>query len=77
MKLTREIIERGVKSKGFRWFESGDYNLNIVGVRNSDTGREVTNIIDDKITLSLCVADHGSFTVTIVLLTPGSIGWRI
>ena len=37
MKLTREIIEQGVKGKGFKWFESGDYNLNIVGVRNSNT----------------------------------------
>ena len=52
MKLTKEIIEEGVKSKGYRWFEKGDYNLNIVGVRNSNTGTEVTNKFDDKITLS-------------------------
>ena len=52
MKLTREIIERTIKSKGYKWFETGDYNLNIVGVRNSDTGVEVTNKFDDKITLS-------------------------
>ena len=50
MKLTKEIIEEGVRSKGYRWFEKGDYNLNIVGVRNSNTGTEVTNKFDDKIT---------------------------
>ena len=49
--LSKEIIEKTVKSKGFAWFETGDYNLNIVGVRNSETGTEVTNKFDDKITL--------------------------
>ena len=52
MKLTKDIIEKAVKCKGYKWFEKGDYNLNIVGVRNSDTGTEVTNKFDDKITLS-------------------------
>ena len=52
MKLTKEIIEQGVKAKGYKWFETGDYNINIVGVRNSNTGVEVTNKFDDKITLS-------------------------
>ena len=23
-----------IKSKDYKWFENGDYNLNIVGVRN-------------------------------------------
>jgi hypothetical protein len=31
-----------------QWFEKGDYNLNIVGVRNSSTGSKVTNKFDDK-----------------------------
>ena len=51
MKLTKDIIEEAVKAKGYKWFEKGNYNLNIVGVRNSDTGTEVTNKFDDKITL--------------------------
>lgn len=49
---TREQIETAVKSKGYRWFESGDYNLNIVGVRNSNTNEEVTNKFDDCMTVS-------------------------
>ena len=49
---TREQIETAVKSKGYRWFEKGDYNVNIVGVRNSETGTRVTNKFDDCLTIS-------------------------
>ena len=52
MKLTKDIIENAVKEKGYKWFEKGNYNLNIVGVRNSTTASVVTNRFDDKITLS-------------------------
>jgi flagellar hook-associated protein FlgK len=61
MKLTKEIIEQGVKFKGYKWFETGDYNINIVGVRNSNTGTEVTNKFDDKITLSFKCDDQWEF----------------
>ena len=49
---TREQIKTAVKAKGYKWFENGDYNLNIVGVRNAETLNEVTNKFDDHITLS-------------------------
>ncbi len=50
---TREQIEKAVKGKGYAWFEgTKDYDLNIVGVRNSATGNKVTNLFDDKITVS-------------------------
>ena len=61
MNLSKDIIEKTVKSKGFAWFENGDYNLNIVGVRNSETGTEVTNKFDDKITLSFMCDGHWEF----------------
>jgi len=51
-KPTRQQIETAVKDKGYKWFENGDYNLNIVGIRNSETLNEVTNKFDDYITLS-------------------------
>jgi hypothetical protein len=51
-KPTRQQIETAVKAKGYRWFENGDYNLNIVGVRNGETGTEITNKFDDFLTLS-------------------------
>mgnify|MGYP003648218004 FL=1 len=51
-KPTRQQIETAVKDKSYKWFENGDYNLNIVGVRNAETLNEVTNKFDDYITLS-------------------------
>jgi len=51
-KPTRQQIETAVKAKGYKWFENGNYNLNIVGVRNAETLNEVTNKFDDYITLS-------------------------
>ena len=55
MVYTREQIKDTIESKGYKWFESGDYNLNIVGVRNSNTGGVVTNKFDDKITVSYSI----------------------
>ena len=53
MKYTREQIETAVKAKGYAWFEGAkDYDVNIVGVRNSATGQVVTNAFDDAITVS-------------------------
>ena len=39
-------------AKGFAYFDNGDYNLNIVGVRNSVTGKVITNWFDDLLTVS-------------------------
>jgi hypothetical protein len=61
MQLSREKIEKTLKQKGYRWFEKGDYNLNIVGIRNSDTKDKVTNRFDDKITLSYKVDGKWQF----------------
>ena len=53
MKVTREQVEQTIKQMtNYKWFEKGDYNLNIVGIRNSNTKNKVTNRFDDKITLS-------------------------
>lgn len=49
---TRKEIQAVVESKGYRWFTNKDYNLNIVGVRNSSTNNKVTNKFDDKLTVS-------------------------
>jgi peptidoglycan hydrolase-like protein with peptidoglycan-binding domain len=50
-KYSYELIEKAVKAKGYQWFDE-NMAVNIVGVRNSDTGQKVTNVFDDKITLS-------------------------
>ena len=80
---TREQIEEAVKSKGYRWFENGDYNVNIVGIRNSETGNEVTNKFDDHITVSFkcdgewefycyeCTTDPGTHWVENIMRKEG------
>ena len=55
MSYTREQIEAAVKAKGYVWFSDNSnksYDVNIVGVRNSSTGKKVTNVFDDVITIS-------------------------
>jgi len=53
MSYTREQIEAAVKEKGYAWFEGAkDFDVNIVGVRNSATGQTVTNAFDDQLTVS-------------------------
>ena len=52
---TREQIETAVKELGYKWFEDHNdkgYDVNIVGVRNSNTKNKVTNAFDDCITVS-------------------------
>lgn len=52
MKYTRQQIEKAVKSKKYKWFDSKDLELNIVGIRNSSSGAIVTNLFDDLITVT-------------------------
>jgi len=49
---TREQIKEALKAKGYKFFEEGDYNVNIVGIRNSETEGKVTNRFDDLMTVS-------------------------
>jgi hypothetical protein len=68
---TRQQIETAVKTKGYKWFENGDYNLNIVGVRNGETGTEVTNKFDDFLTLSYKVDGEWQFHCFDATTDPG------
>ena len=58
MKFSREQIKEAVVRKGYRYFESGDYNVNIIGVRNSDTKNIVTNRFDDTMTVAYKINDE-------------------
>ena len=61
MTYKREQIENAVKGKGYVWFEGAkDYDLNIVGIRNSSTGNKVTNVFDDIMTLRSDVIRNSS-----------------
>jgi len=58
---TLDQIKSTVIAKGYKWFENGDFNLNLVGIRNSDTGDTVTNKFDD--TFFIAYRDAGSWKV--------------
>jgi hypothetical protein len=69
---TRQQIESTLKSKGYKWFENGDYNLNIVGVRNSETLNKVTNKFDDHITVSYKIEGEWQFHCFNCTTDPGT-----
>ena len=49
-KFTREQIEEALNCNGYKYFTSDKgYDVNIVGIRNSDTYGEVTNKFDDTL----------------------------
>ena len=75
MSYTREQIEKAVKAKGYAWFEGAkDYDVNIVGVRNSATGNKVTNVFDDHLTVSYKVGGEWKFHVWSATTDPGKKG---
>jgi hypothetical protein len=48
-------VRNAVLAKGHKWFEDNankGFDVNIVGIRNSSTGKKVTNLFDDVITIS-------------------------
>ena len=72
---TREQIETSVKAKGYKWFEdinNKGYDVNIVGVRNSETKGKVTNAFDDCITISYKVEGKWQFHCFPCTTDPGS-----
>ena len=69
---TREQIENAMAEKGYRYFKSGDLNLNIIGVRNSETKNRVTNAFDDCITLSYKLDSEWKFHCFKCTTDPGT-----
>lgn len=49
--MTKEQLEKATKAKGYVWFETGDYNFNLISVRTTDSDA-VTNKFDDRMTLT-------------------------
>jgi hypothetical protein len=75
MSYTRDQIEKAVKSKGYVWFEGNeDYDVNIVGVRNSKTGQAVTNVFDDHLTVSYKIGREWKFHIWPATTDPGKKG---
>jgi len=72
MNYTKEQIEKAVKSKGYVWFEGAkDFDVNIVGVRNSSTGDKVTNLFDDTMTVSYKENGEWKFNQWKITTDPG------
>ena len=69
---TREQIENTMAIKGYKYFTSGDLNLNIVGVRSSETAGRVTNAFDDCMTLSYKVDGEWKFHCFKCTTDPGT-----
>lgn len=68
---TREQIEKAMNEKGHKYFTGGDYDVNIIGVRNAATGDEITNKFDDCITLSYKVDGEWKFNCWKCTTDPG------
>ena len=51
-KYTREQIKDTVGGLGYKYFTNDDYDVNIIGIRNSATEGKVTNKFDDLMTIS-------------------------
>jgi hypothetical protein len=72
---SKEQIEKAVKSQGYVWFDGAkDYDVNIVGVRNATPGQKVTNLFDDKITLSYKVGGEWFYHEWDATTEPGKKG---
>lgn len=69
---TLEGVKEAVLSKGYKWFENGDYNLNLVGIRNSETENLVTNKFDDCVTVSYKVDGEWNFHCFKATTDPGT-----
>ena len=75
MSFTREQVEAAVKAKGYAWFDDADnkgFDVNIVGIRNSSTGKTVTNVFDDWMTLSYKEGGVWKFHSWAITTDPGT-----
>lgn len=62
MAITKESVEAAVRAKGYQWQDDAankGFHLNIVGIRNQATGRTVTNVFDDWMTV--CYKEGGAW----------------
>ena len=84
MRYNNRIIENTLKSKDYKWFTGINHDVNIVGIRNSDTVQHVTNKFDDLMTISYrdecgewnywefeCTTDPGKYWVENIMNKSG------
>lgn len=72
---TREQVESAMRQKGYVYFTGDkDYNLNIIGIRNSSTGQQVTNLFDDLMTVSYKLGGNWIYKEWPITTDPGTRG---
>jgi hypothetical protein len=69
--FTREQIQKAVEAKGYKYFENGEYNVNIIGIRNNLPGKKVTNLFDDWLSISFKVNGVWQFYIWGATTDPG------
>ena len=72
---TREQITKAVEDKGYKYFHDTNnkgYDVNIIGIRNSETAGKVTNAFDDHITISYKVDGEWQFYCFPCTTDPGT-----
>ena len=72
--FTREQIEKAVKAKGYKYFENGEFNVNVIGIRNTAPGKKVTNLFDDWISISYKEGGVWKFFIWAATTDPGTKG---
>jgi len=79
MGFTREQVETAVKAKGYAWFDDAankGFDVNIVGIRNAGAGQVVTNVFDDRLTISYKEDGVWKFHSWAATTDPGKKGVR-
>jgi hypothetical protein len=72
---SKEQVENVMRQKGYVYFTSDeDYDVNIIGIRNSDTGTNVTNLFDDLLTISYKLKGNWIYREWIITTDPGRKG---
>ena len=75
MKYTREQIEATMSSKGYKYFtdtNNKNYDVNIIGIRNSSTKGRVTNAFDDTLTIAYKIDGEWQYHEFDCTTDPGS-----
>lgn len=70
MRYTLKQITEAMRKKGYSFFEKGNYNLNIIGIRN--VSDQVDNLFDDTLFLAYKVDDRFNVQQFDITTHPGA-----
>ena len=71
--FTIDQIRSTIFSKKYTWFSGNkDYNVNIIGIRNLNPGKRVTNVFDDWICVSYKLNGEWKFNIWPATTDPGT-----